>query len=119
MLRRFLLVVAALAVVIGAHAQGSGEQPSDSTAAAAPANPSPAETVQEVTVTAQRATLTKRVTAFINKITGTQFERGLTLWRSPVCPLVSGVPRADGEFILDRISEVARADGIPVAGENC
>ena len=113
------MVVATSAVVIGAHAQGSGQKPSDSTAAASPAKPSPAETVQEVTVTAQRVTLTKRVTAFINNITGPQFERGLTLWRSPICPLVSGVPREDGEFILDRISEVARGDGIPVAGENC
>ncbi len=96
------LVIATLALALGAHAQGSGEQPS-----------------QEVTVTALRATLTKRVTAFVNGITGFRLERGLTLWRSPVCPLVSGVPRQDGEFILERVSDVARADGIPLGGENC
>jgi hypothetical protein len=37
----------------------------------------------------------------------------------PVCPLVSGLSREDGEFILARISEIARQAGVPLAGEDC
>jgi len=32
---------------------------------------------------------------------------------------VSGAPKEDGEFILGRLSEIARADGIPLGGEQC
>src|SRR5277367_5541375 len=39
--------------------------------------------------------------------------------RSPVCPLVSGLPRQEGEFILERVLEIARASGVPLAGEHC
>ncbi len=39
--------------------------------------------------------------------------------QSPVCPLVSGLPRQEGDFILERVSEIARASGVPLAGEHC
>jgi hypothetical protein len=39
--------------------------------------------------------------------------------KSPVCPLVSGLPQPEGEFILERVSEIARAAGVPLAGERC
>jgi hypothetical protein len=45
-------------------------------------------------------------------------EGGLARWPE-VCPLVSGLPQAEGEFILGRISETARAAGVPMAGEQC
>jgi hypothetical protein len=112
------LVVVALAVAFGAHAQGSGGS-SDTTTPGSSAKPSPSETLQEVTVTAQRATLSKRVTAFVGKITKPLLEGGLTLWHRPVCALVSGVTQEEGEFILERISDVARADHIPLGSENC
>lgn len=38
---------------------------------------------------------------------------------SAVCPLVSGLSRQDGEFILERLSDVARTAGVPLAGEDC
>lgn len=38
---------------------------------------------------------------------------------SPVCPLVSGLSREEGEFILTRLSEIARGAGAPLAGEDC
>jgi hypothetical protein len=45
---------------------------------------------------------------------------GVARWRkSPVCPLVSGLPAPEGEFILERISDIARAAGVPLAGEHC
>lgn len=38
---------------------------------------------------------------------------------APVCPLVSGLSRQDGEFILERLSDVAHTAGVPLAGEDC
>ncbi|HTV50126.1 MAG TPA: hypothetical protein VME21_02995 [Steroidobacteraceae bacterium] len=38
---------------------------------------------------------------------------------APVCPLVSGLTQQDGEFVLERLSEIARVAGIGLADENC
>ena len=37
----------------------------------------------------------------------------------PVCPLVTGLPKDMAEYMLLRISEIARAAGAPLAGEKC
>ncbi|MGA7539824.1 MAG: hypothetical protein WBW93_13775 [Steroidobacteraceae bacterium] len=44
-----------------------------------------------------------------------------TLWRwnTPVCPLVAGLPRPLGEFILRRISKAAADAHAPLAGKVC
>jgi len=82
---------------------------------------SASETLQEVTVTAQRARLAKRVSKFVDQIASRADENdeGLPLWDTPVCPSVTGITRQEGEFLLWRISEIARGAGVPVAGENC
>jgi hypothetical protein len=68
---------------------------------------------------AQRTQLAKRITAFVSKITGPLFEGGLPLWGMPVCPLVSGLAREESEFIMGRVTDIARAGGVPLAGEKC
>jgi hypothetical protein len=85
----------------------------------AAADGSAAETLQEVTVTAHRAQLQARVSNFVDHIAAVANEEGLPRWQKPVCPLVSGLVRQDGEFILGRLSEIASAAGAPLAGENC
>src|SRR6185437_11866199 len=45
--------------------------------------------------------------------------RGLARWHDPVCPLVSGLPQKHGEYILERVSEIAKAAGVPLAGRFC
>lgn len=40
-------------------------------------------------------------------------------WDRPICPLVAGLPKNDGDFILARISQAARAAGAPLAGRGC
>ena len=77
------------------------------------------ETLQEVTVTAQRANVAKQVRKFVNQIAAQENEEGLPLWTQPVCPSVSGMNRQQGEFVLWRISEIARGAKIPLAGERC
>ena len=47
-------------------------------------------------------------------------EGGIARWTEPaVCPAVSGLPRDEGEFVLERLSEIARTAGVPLAGESC
>jgi hypothetical protein len=43
----------------------------------------------------------------------------LTRWNTQVCPLVAGLPRDQGEFILRRLSQSVRNAGAPLAPENC
>jgi hypothetical protein len=66
--------------------------------------------------------LAKKVTAFVYHVTDFQLgdpARGLARWQDPVCPLVSGLPREQGEYILGRVSDVAQAAGVPLAGAHC
>jgi hypothetical protein len=72
-------------------------------------------------VTARRAQLAPRVSKFVRQISVPEDggEGGLARWQAPVCPLVSGLPRQDGEFILERLSEIARMAGAPLADEHC
>jgi hypothetical protein len=88
-------------------------------AAAADEGSQSAAPLQEVTVTAHRAELTRRVESFVNQITAVANADGLPRWQKPVCPLVSGLSRQAGEFILGRVTDVAQAAGVPLAGENC
>ncbi len=74
----------------------------------------------EVTVTAQRAKeLTPRVEKFVGHIAALENNEGLPRWKMPVCPRVIGLPQQEGEYILARISEVARMAGIALADEQC
>jgi hypothetical protein len=123
--RKSLIAVSAtvLAALSGQGAWAAG----DDSPVSAPANLSAgtssdtSETLQEVTVTARRVELEKRVAKFVNRIAATENgAEGLARWQKPsVCPLVSGLPQQDGEFILERVSEVARGAGVPLADEHC
>jgi hypothetical protein len=90
-------------------------------AAATTPSSAPASQLAEVTVTARRIELEKRVSKFVNQIAATENgAEGLARWQKPsVCPLVSGLPQQDGEFILERVSEIARGAGVPLADEHC
>ena len=47
-------------------------------------------------------------------------EGGFPRWNIPaMCPLVSGLPPQEGESILERLSEIARAAKVPLASEHC
>jgi hypothetical protein len=75
--------------------------------------------LEEVTVTAHHSKLAPRIAAFVNQIAAVQNQDGLPRWQKPICPLVSGLPRDDGEFMLGRVSEIAQTAGAPLAGEHC
>jgi len=88
-------------------------------ASAAAAPPDATQPLDQVTVEAHRQQLEERVTAFVSKLAHPDFDRSLRRWLVPVCPLVAGLSQVQGEFMLARLSEVARQAGVPLAGEKC
>ncbi len=116
--RVLLLVVAVMASATTAA------EATEQSAAPSAVNPPASESqkLQEVTVTAERAKLAPKVRKFVNQITVQEGGgvAGLARWGAPpACPLVSGLPREDGEFILERLSQIGRSAGVPLAGERC
>lgn len=47
------------------------------------------------------------------------YNQSLERWNDKVCPQVQGLNRAEGEFILARLSKIANAAGVPLGGEKC
>jgi hypothetical protein len=93
---------------------------------AGPPAPAPAPTTTEhngldtVTIEARRRKeLEHEVDHFVNSVTGHPRGEGLARWNTKVCPLVAGLPQAQGEFILARLSQIARDAHVPLAGEQC
>jgi hypothetical protein len=67
----------------------------------------------------QRADLEHRVDAYVVRVIGNVFHEGLARWRAKVCPLVAGLPVDQGEFVLARLSAIARSAHVPLASESC
>ena len=87
-----------------------------------PASSGSADPPVAVTIEAQRyrEQLRQEVNEFIHAtIVKPHRDESLLRWDSPVCPLVAGMKREEGEFVLRRLSEVARAAKAPLAGEKC
>lgn len=66
-----------------------------------------------------RATVEKQADAFVSRVIVHPTDESLARWRIPVCPLVFGVSRDNGEYLLEKLSQIARAVGVPLAGEKC
>jgi hypothetical protein len=104
----------------GVWAAADGSQGPVSTTSSAATSSDTSEQLQEVTVTAHRAELEKKVSKFVYQLAERQnFDEGLARWRVPVCPIVAGILPEEGEFTRKRISEIARAAGVPLADEPC
>jgi hypothetical protein len=79
-----------------------------------------AASLDQVTVQAQRETLRKQVDQFFHSaMLKPPFDESILRWDQAVCPMVIGMIRPAGEFVLRRLSELARESGVPLAGENC
>lgn len=72
-----------------------------------------------VTVEGRRPDLEQQVRTFVSNVTRRSGEQPLTRWRVPICPLVAGLPAKQGEFILARLSEIARSAGAPLGPQKC
>jgi len=74
----------------------------------------------QVTVEAQRQALRQRMSNFTNAITRqVSSHESLARWHGKVCPLVAGLPRSQGEFVLERISAIAQSAGASLGPQDC
>ena len=86
-----------------------------------PASKSEKSGLETVTVEArrQRELIERQISTFVSSITVPVRDESLARWQLPICPLVAGLPRDRGEFVLGRVSQVARDAGIPLAPQGC
>jgi hypothetical protein len=79
--------------------------------------------IDSTTVVGQkdRATIEREVGIFVNAVAVKPGSESLARWQLqiPLCPLVAGMPKSDGEYILARVSKIAAAVGAPLAPEHC
>jgi hypothetical protein len=113
-----LFVVAALAAT-GARAAPHESATVADTHALPTESSQKSETLQEVTVTANRISLEQRVSKFVYQIASLQNKEGIARWRVPVCPYVGGVSKEDAEYSSNRIVQIARTAGIPTSVKTC
>lgn len=108
-----VVFVCALAASLWAPSSGHGAEP--------PAPNDNDANLKTITVEAarERAALEHRVDAFVSAIAIRPWRESLPRWDTPICPLVAGMQRAQGEFILQRLSQIAAAAGAPLANEHC
>ncbi|NEX94378.1 hypothetical protein [Caulobacter sp. 17J65-9] len=83
--------------------------------APAPDKDAPA-TVEDVVVTGPRA---KAISDFVQAISEPTKERRLSRWNRTICPATMGLPRKYGEFLNDRLAQVARSVGLEVDKPGC
>jgi hypothetical protein len=85
--------------------------------------PAGADSLDQITVQAQRdrEKLKHDVDAFVSSaIVQSHYDGSLERWTYvEVCPQVAGLNNEQGEFLLARLSKIARTAGVPLAGEKC
>lgn len=74
-----------------------------------------------ITVEAERhrQELERRIDIFVSSVTVHHEDWAFARWQHPLCPLAAGFSRDQGEFILARISQIARTVDAPLAPEKC
>jgi hypothetical protein len=111
-------VAAVAGIALSFDPTAFGEQP-----AAQPRTPvsSAKAPLDTVTVEGQRERkeVEREVNEFVFGVTVRSLHDSLSRWNTPVCPLVAGLPRKQGEFVLSRLSQIAREAKAPLAGEHC
>ena len=113
---RVVAAVAAVALSLGTAA--FGQQSSAQPRPIASSGKAPLDTV---TVEAQRERkeVEREVNEFVFAVTVRSLHDSLSRWNTPICPLVAGLPKEQGEFVLARLSQIARESKAPLAGEHC
>jgi hypothetical protein len=80
-----------------------------------------ADSLDQVTVQAQRdrEKLKHDVNDFVSSVLVNPRDESLMRWDHPLCPLVAGLAREPAEFVLHRLSDIARSIHVPLGKENC
>jgi hypothetical protein len=79
------------------------------------------DSLDQITVQAQRdrEKLKRDVDDFVSAAMAKSHDESLMRWDHPMCPLVAGLDREPAEFVLFRLSEIARAAHVPLGKEKC
>lgn len=105
--RRLAPLAAAGALLIAAGTAAAAESP--------PA-PAPTSSVQEVVILGKAPTEARerQLEHFLQHVPQLNNGEALARWTDPVCPIVVGMTREQGEYVIRRLFQVARAAGAPV-----
>ncbi len=78
-------------------------------------------TLDAVTVTAKRRReiLKQRISKFVSSVAIQSHTESLARWQVPICPLVAGASRGNGEYIQGRVSQIATDAAVPLAARDC
>jgi hypothetical protein len=80
----------------------------------------PKARLPSVTIEAAREhALRLKVDQFVTSVVVQPSDDALYRWNRPICPLVAGLTKAQGEFVLARISKAAIDAHAPLAGRVC
>jgi hypothetical protein len=113
--RPFVAVSVALCFLpLAAFQRAAADQNNQATPVAKAALPS-------ITIQAsrERQAVRRRVEKFVASVIVRPSDETLMRWDTPICPLVAGLPKAWGEFILSHISQAAVDARAPLAGAKC
>jgi hypothetical protein len=90
---------------------------------ASPPSSTPKGEIEAITVEAarERERVAQQVNQFVSAIAVKRRDQSLANWQRemPICPLVAGLPRGEGEYVLTRLSQIAAAAGAPLAPQHC
>ena len=88
-----------------------------------PPAPIPKTDIDTITVEAarERERVSQKVSQFVSAIAVRRRDQSLANWQReiPICLLVAGLPRGDGEYMLTRLSQIAASAGAPLAPQHC
>jgi hypothetical protein len=94
------------------------ESPASHAAAPSASGKAPLDTVT-VEASRERKEVEREVNQFVFAVAVRYLHDSLSRWNAPICPLVAGLPREQGEFVLGRLSQIASSAKAPLAGEHC
>ena len=69
--------------------------------------------------TRQRKELERQVSHFVSSVPVHYSYESMARWNTPICPLVAGLTRDQGELVLTRISQIVTASQAPLAAVHC
>src|SRR5262245_5707432 len=72
------------------------------------------ESLDTVTVEANRKRLQERVDSFVSAISVHATDDSLARWEVPICLLVAGLTQNSGEVVFNRILHAARDANVPI-----
>jgi len=113
------------AIVIGllswpsVGALASPQQTSESSPQSVTSSGDPKPDTVTIETQRQRNLIERQISTFVGEVATHFADESIARWEPPVCPLVAGLSRGEGEFVLARLSQIARNAGVLLGPEKC